>query len=335
MYQTAGQVGMSTREETGENESLLVDLEVQSLVQYMVDKGEYSIAPHLGSNGISFQSLNAVFPNKTEEEIVDFLGKLSDARILRTKLLDKIVICPTCGGSSVFTKYNCPRCSSFDIGKASIIEHIRCGYIGSMDRFQKGSILVCPKCGNGLSEKDYRKIGTSFECNSCNSRFEAPKMSHKCSSCEDVFTYKEARYEPLYEYELTEEAKRTVAKGTIPLSSIVSSLRETGFEVGLRQDIPGKSGAIHNFDVVARKEGKLVVANVTFEPREEDIIGLFAKKYDVDPTYTLLIALSPPSREQEAVSKAYGVKILSSVGSQAIAEQIISLLDEDREIRQM
>ncbi len=30
-------------------------------------------------------------------------------------------------------------------------------------------------------------------------------MSHKCNSCDDVFTYKEARYEPIYEFELSEE----------------------------------------------------------------------------------------------------------------------------------
>ncbi len=51
---------------------------------------------------------------------------------------------------------------------------------------------------------------------------------------------------------------------------------------GLKSDLIGKSGATHNFDIVARKGADSVVANFTFEPKEEDIIGLFAKKYDVD-----------------------------------------------------
>ena len=95
----------------------------------------------------------------------------------------------------------------------------------------------------------------------------------------------------------------------------------------MKSDLIGKSGATHNFDIVARKSAALVVANFTFEPKEEDIIGLFAKKYDVDPTFTLLIALTPPSKEEETVSKAYGVMIISSTGTRSIGEQIIDLVN--------
>jgi Thaumarchaeal output domain 1 len=311
-----------------DREDLLIDADTQAIVQKMVDQGVYLIKPQVDNNGLSYPALADIFPDKSEADIAEFLDKLASAKILRSKLLDKVIVCPTCGSASVYSKYNCPRCSSFDIGKASIIEHIRCGFIGSKEKFQKGKVLVCPKCKNVVSEVDYRKIGTSFECNSCGSRFEAPKMSHKCNSCDDVFTYKEARYEPIYEFELSEETKKTVAKGTLPLASIVTTLKGADFDVGLKQDLTGKSGAIHNFDIVAKKDGVLVVANFTFEPKEEDIIGLFAKKYDVDPTFTLLIALTPPSKEEEAVSKAYGVMILSSTGTQSIGEQIVSLVDE-------
>jgi predicted amidophosphoribosyltransferase len=312
-----------------EKDNLLVNPEVQSLIQHMVDSGEYVITPRLDTKGIFYPAMTKVFPNKSESEFAGFLTRLTNVHLLNAKLLDKVIVCPTCGSPSVSSKYNCPRCSSFDIGKASIIEHIRCGFIGSKERFVSGNQLVCPKCRNTISEMDYRKIGTSFECNSCSSRFESPKMSHKCNSCEDVFTYKEARYDPIYQYELSEEAKKTIVRGTAPLASTVASLKEKGFEVGLKQDIVGKSGATHNFDIVARKGSMLVVANFTFEPKEEDIIGLFAKKYDVDPSFTLLISLSPPSKEEEAVSKAYGVKILSSVAGHSVADQIVALASSE------
>jgi hypothetical protein len=319
---------MSKPDAGTEKDALLVNQEVQSIVQRMVDQGVYLITPRLDPKGLSYPALSAVFPEKTDAEIQEFLEKLKNAGILKSKLLDKVIVCPTCGSPSVYSKYNCPRCSSFDIGKASIIEHVRCGYIGSKEKFQKGSLLICPKCKNTVGEVDYRKIGTSFECNSCGSRFEAPRMSHKCNSCDDVFTYKEARYEPFYEFELSEDTKRSVAKGTLPLASILNTLKTDGYDVGLRSDLIGKSGATHNFDIVARKGAALVVANFTFEPKEEDIIGLFAKKYDVDPTFTLLIALTPPSKEEEAVSKAYGVMILSSTTNRSIGEQIIDLVNE-------
>lgn len=312
---------------TNEKDNLLLNHEVQSMIQRMVDQGVYSVIPRINAEGISYPDLDGIFVGKSETEIKVILEKLANAGILKSKLLDKVISCPTCGSPSVYSKYNCPRCASFDIGKASIIEHIRCGYIGSKEKFQKGNILVCPKCKNSLSEVDYRKIGTSFECNSCGSRFEAPRMSHKCNSCDDVFTYKEAKYEPIYEFELSDESKKTVTKGTLPLASIVATLKNAGFEVGLKRELVGKSGATHNFDIVASRSGALVVANFTFEPKEEDIIGLFAKKYDVDPTYTLLIALTPPSREQESVSKAYGVRIISSTGGLSIGEQIVNLVE--------
>ena len=298
----------------------------------MVDQGTYVVIPKIDAKGITYPMIAAVFPNKTESETKEFLEMLLSAGILTAKLLDKVIICPTCGSPSVYSKYNCPRCSSFDIGKARIIEHIRCGYIGSLERFQKGSQVICPKCKGIVIESEYKNIGTSFECNSCSSRFESPRMSHKCNSCEDVFTYKEGRYEPIYDYSLSEETKRSIAKGTVPLSSIANVLREKGFDVGIKADLAGKSGATHTFDIIARRGQELAVANFTFEPKEEDIIGLFAKKYDIDPTFTLLIALTPPSKEEEAVSKAYGVQILYSSGLMSIGDQISKLVDAKKDI---
>ena len=322
---------MSNENAVSEKDALLLNQDVQALIQRMVDQGVFSISSRLEKTGIIFPVLQELFRAKPQKALNEFLAQLTRAGILKSRLLDKVIVCPTCGSASILSKYNCPRCSSFDIGKAIIIEHVMCGFIGSKEKFQSGDYLLCPKCKNKVTETDYRKIGTSFECNSCGTRFEAPRMSHRCSSCDDVFTYKEARYDPLLEYELSDETKRTVARGTLPLSSIVGTLRDSGFEVGSKRDLLGKSGASHSFDVVARRGSVLLVANFTFEPREEDIIGLFAKKYDVDPTLTLLIALTPPTKEEESVSKAYGVKIVSPSGKATIGKQIIDLVDSTRQ----
>ena len=110
-------------------------------------------------------------------------------------------------------------------------------------------------------------------------------------------------------------------------ASIIATMKENGFDTGSRRDILGKSGAMHTFDIVAKKENVVVVANFAFEPKEEDIIALFAKKYDVDPTITLLIALTPPTKEEETVSKAYGVKIISPLANRSVGKQIIELVD--------
>jgi uncharacterized CHY-type Zn-finger protein len=309
------------------NQNNLFGPQIQSLMQRMIDKGSYSIHPRVDSKGITYPEISSIFPDKTELESKAFLDQLVQNGTLNSKLLDKVIVCPTCSGASVYSKYNCPRCSSFNIGKALIIEHMRCGFIGSQEKFRKGNELVCPKCKGLVTEAEYRKIGTSFECDSCGSRFEAPKISHKCNSCDDVFTFKEAKYEPIFDYSISDDTKRSLAGGRIPLSTIATALRGKGYEVGIKADLVGKSGATHNFDIIARKSDKLIVANFTFEPKEEDIIGLFAKKYDIDPTLTLLISLNPPSKEEEAVSKAYGVKILYSAGMTSIGDQILKLVE--------
>jgi uncharacterized CHY-type Zn-finger protein len=315
----------------GANETSLFGPQVQSLMQRMIDQGTYSIHPKVDSKGITYPEIVAIFPDKTDAEGREFLDRLVQGGILNSKLLDKVIVCPTCSSASVYSKYNCPRCSSFDIGKVSIIEHIRCGFIGSLEKFRKGTQLICPKCKGLVTESDYKKIGTSFECDSCGSRFEAPRISHKCNSCDDVFTFKEAKYEPIFDYSISDETKRSLAGGRIPLASIAATLKGKGYEVGIKADLVGKSGATHTFDIIARKADKLIVANFTFEPKEEDIIGLFAKKYDIDPTFTLLISLSAPSKEEEAVSKAYGVKILYSAGMTPIGDQILKLVDSEKQ----
>src|ERR1700681_3018337 len=100
-----------------EKDALLINQDVQSIVQRMVDQGVYLITPKLDLKGLSYPALSTVFSDKSETEIQEFLDKLKNAGILKSKLLDKVIVCPTCGSPSVYSKYNCPRCSSFDIGK--------------------------------------------------------------------------------------------------------------------------------------------------------------------------------------------------------------------------
>jgi predicted RNA-binding Zn-ribbon protein involved in translation (DUF1610 family) len=304
---------------------------VQRLIQLMVDKGIYSVTPKVEPTGISYSSVSELLSGEPDEEIRAFLDRLVKTGVFEAKIVDRVVTCPACRGSSIIAKYLCPRCSSFDIGRASIIEHVRCGYLDSKDKFEKGNALICPKCKGIVREADYRKIGTSFQCNACGSRFESPKMTHRCNTCEDEFTYKDAIYEPIYKYSISELTKRNAAKGTVPLISIVNILKDQGFHVGLKAELQGKSGATHSFDIVARKDKKLIVASFSFEPKEEDIISLFAKRYDIDPTLTFLITLTPASKEEEAVSKAYGVQILYATGAHSIGEQLMELLQQIRD----
>ena len=78
---------------------------------------------------------------------------------------------------------------------------------------------------------------------------------------------------------------------------------------------------------MARQNGYLIVANLAFKVREEDVIGFFAKKYDVDPSMAILISLSPPSPEHLVTSQVYGIQIIFATESHTVADQIAYILD--------
>jgi hypothetical protein len=297
----------------------------------MLSDGTYQILPKLTEKGFSYPILDELFPDRSPLQHAEFLESLVQGGVMKAKLLDRLISCAACGGTMIRSRYNCPRCDSFDVEQVSFIEHVKCGYVDSRKKFLKPDGMVCPKCKNMVGESDYRRIGSSFECNACKYRFENPKISHTCESCEDVFTYRDAKYEPVYEYNLSEQAKSAVTKGTIPLAAVKTTLSDFGFEVQIQGTVVGKSGATHSFDVVARKPGFLIVANISFEPREEDVIALFAKKYDIDPKITMLLALSQPSKDVESVGKAYGVSIVAASRMGEMAQQIQGLLKEFRE----
>jgi ribosomal protein L37AE/L43A len=314
------EVTSTISEEIYESES------VKKLLERMLSDGVYQIIPKLSEKGFSYPILDELFPEKSPLQTSEFLESLVQGGVMKAKLLDRLISCAACGSTMIRSRYNCPRCDSLDVERVSFVEHVKCGYVDSRKRFLRPDGMFCPKCKNPVVESDYRKIGSSFECNSCRYRFENPKISHTCEACQDVFTYRDARYEPIYEYTLTEQAKTAVVKGTIPLQAIKTTLGDFGFEVQLRGTVVGKSGATHTFDVVARKPDFLIVANISFEPKEEDVIALFAKKYDIDPKITMLLALSQPSKEVASVGKAYGVSLVTASKVAEMAQQIQSLL---------
>ena len=117
--------------------NVLSNGEVQALFQQILDQGIYSFSASIDDKGIVYPDLARVFPTLTKEEVGSFVEKLRNGGIFETKLLDKVGACPECGSTKSYPKHNCPRCSSFDVGRVLIIEHTRCGYIGSEESFRR------------------------------------------------------------------------------------------------------------------------------------------------------------------------------------------------------
>lgn len=99
-----------------------------------------------------------------------------------------------------------------------LVEHPFCDYTGTLDYFRKGSNLVCPRCNTKIGsrasdantksgsvrKRDYKIIGSTFECDKCGWKSDRLNIVHNCAACASNFTYKNSNYERIFSYEIPE-----------------------------------------------------------------------------------------------------------------------------------
>ena len=194
-----------------------------------------------------------------------------------------------------------------------LLEHMKCGYIGSNDKFIKDSFLVCPNCQTQLTDEalQYRVIGNCYQCEKCGYRFDKPDVIHICQKCGRNFTYQEAKYIKIFAYKITEETVNAL-RGDLPiLETIKKTLSDKGFKVQLRPLITGTSGVQHTFDILAEKNKTRIIIDISITGNKNDMISLFGKKLDVNPTKALIIDLSNLD-ELTQLGKVYDITVFKT-----------------------
>jgi transcription elongation factor Elf1 len=253
--------------------------------------------------------------------VEDFLNELYEAGIIERELYDKPIYCPSCSSANVSMRYSCPFCQSFDIEKSSLIEHIKCGYIGMEKEFRKGSKLICPGCSESLTKPDidHRKAGIWCTCNNCEKSFDIPIPTHFCRDCHKSFLFEEAVTTDVYAYRLTEEARREASFDWVFTAPIVKFLESKGMEVHSPGLLKGKSGAEHIFNIVAFKgeitrEVNVIDIAITKddEVSEQPIIAMFAKIYDVTPDKAYLIAVPKMNEKGKKMAVSYNIILVEA-----------------------
>jgi len=256
-------------------------------------------------------------PRKADE----LLQSLFEAGVLRRELYDKIVYCQFCDTANVSMHYCCPHCKSFDVRKSALIEHIKCGYIDTEEKFRKDDRLVCPRCRKELTKPDldYHKAGVWCTCNECGKSFDIPVAAHFCRDCHRNFTFEEALYKDVYSYDLTPEALKEATLGWILITPIREFLESRGFEVESPGFLKGKSGASHMFDITASPAGverNLTVIDLATSTdqiaSEQPVIAMFAKIYDVSPDRACLIAIPRMSDNGKKLAALYKINLVEA-----------------------
>jgi hypothetical protein len=248
-----------------------------------------------------------------------FLEELTKAGILKRKLHDKVIECPSCHSSKVATHYTCPYCKSIDIKKSALIEHIKCGYIDIEDKFQNQNKLICPKCKTELvrPDLDYNKAGIWCNCNKCSKSFDIPVPEHFCRECETSFSFDDSIYKDVYAYTLSPQAAKDANVESILTNPISELLEDFGYKVKSPGYIIGKSGTKHKFDITATDENSSSVTAMDLAiaddvVSEQSVISMFAKIFDTAPENACLVAIPQMSENGKNLAKLYKIDLVEA-----------------------
>jgi transcription elongation factor Elf1 len=315
---------------------LYKDHKVQLLISKFVSDELDTLNPiYDPKQGFRYPIVDEIVGDSSSTE--EFLQKLFEGGVLERKLYDKIVYCPSCNSANLSTHYTCPHCKSFDIKKSALIEHIKCGYIDTEDRFQKEGKLVCPRCNKELTnpDLDYHKAGVWCTCNQCGKSFDIPVPAHFCRECHENFTFDDALYKDVYSYSLTPEAAKEATLGCVLTVPIIEFLEDLGFEVESPGFLNGKSGTRHMFDLTAVSAGKkknttaIDFATSTDDVvSEQSVIAMFAKIFDATPDRACLVAIPKMSENGRKLASLYKIDLVEAKDQNMAIEALKACVTE-------
>ncbi|NIO36987.1 hypothetical protein GTO27_04715, partial [Candidatus Bathyarchaeota archaeon] len=167
------------------------DLERELLVK-LIKRGVLEIKPRLSVGGVRYTEAEKALETDDSTQVRDVLRNLERKGALVAQFLDRVLTCPECGSPEVFSKYACPKCKSINVEFTELLEHMKCGYMGSKDDFLKDLSMVCPRCQTELVDDalQYRRVGDCYKCEKCGHCFDTPEVIHICQQCKRSFTHR-------------------------------------------------------------------------------------------------------------------------------------------------
>jgi uncharacterized OB-fold protein len=295
--------------------------EDEDYLRKLVKKGVLMLKPSLDVQGIRYVDAEEAWKIDLVKTRA-IINRLAEKGLLKPDFVDRALTCPKCSSPEVYSKYACPKCKSNDVEFTELIEHTKCGNIGSKDSFLKGFLMVCPRCHVELAKKtnDYHVIGNFYLCEKCGHRFDKPDTIHICQNCGTTSTYQNAKYLRIFAYTVTEGAMKEFKSELPILDRVKSILMEKGFKVQLHAKVTGTSGVQSLFDVLAQKGQVRLVIDVSTNGNKNDIIALLAKKIDVNPSGTAIINLST-SDEIANLGKVFSITVFKAINNQDLPEE--------------
>jgi len=285
----------------------------QEFLRGLIKKGVFELKPIPNKLGVRYVEAEELLKGVDSTQVKSILMNLERKGSLKSQFIDRVLTCPDCGSPDVYSKYTCLKCNSQNVEYVELFEHMKCGYIGSNDKFMKDTSLICPSCQTKLTEEtiQYRVIGNCYQCEKCGYRFDKPEIIHICQNCTRNFTYQEAKYIKIFAYKIADEKIIDFRRDLPILESIQKILTDKGFKVQLHPRIAGTSGVQHTTDVLAEKNETRLVIDMSITGNKNDMIALLGKKIDINPTATVIIDLSNLN-ELTMLEKVYNITVFKA-----------------------
>jgi len=268
--------------------------------------------------GFSFPQVSRLL-GTTEKESQAVLESLAEQGVLVRKFWDKLLSCPQCHSPLLRPFYNCAKCSSSNIARGRVLEHLSCKHVGLEDEFFFRGRLVCPRCKLELRtlDIDYRSLGVLYQCRDCRDVAAFPALKWRCLRCAAAFSADKVEEVNVYSYSLNEEKRNWLAFELKPRPRLVQFLRERSYVVEENGRLAGRSGVEHTFAMLAtRPLGILdhrVGIDVQIDQRPIELERVFDfddKAYDCGINYKVLIAIPGLAPEAERFAARQRITVL-------------------------
>lgn len=251
---------------------------------------------------------------------------------LNGELVDKVIVCQTCGSGNVRILKTCPECGSLRLNKEGLIEHFSCGAVERQSAFEtQNGDLLCPKCKARLQliGSDYRTLPPAYKCLSCNTLNSEPKLTIKCGDCTSNADIDDEPEIYLYKYTANPQMPLHEFQRVKPLDTCTQFFRSLGYTIVAPAFVSGRSGTQHLFDililgrvgwvetqnatskVISRNDNGNTAVEVLISGKPidlEEITRIYGKISDIDTDF-LLFAIPGLTPNARNYAQAYGMKV--------------------------
>ena len=197
------------------NRELTNDLSTTSrvlanIVKFDISRGRLTYTSHT-IRGLTqgFSSVFLAWYDNQEtllyDERMKFSMKLEELGFAeKSRFIDRVHLCPSCGNSHLLFIECCPKCKSSNINQEQMIHHFRCANISPETSYAYDGQLVCPKCKHVLRHigVDYDRPATVYTC-SCGNTFISSSMKVVCTNCLNETSPEELNPVDIWEYKFT------------------------------------------------------------------------------------------------------------------------------------